>query len=357
VDVNWSDWDCTLEDTLHPERRRTHRSRRTLHQIPTTPRLSTDSPTAGQNASTPVSTPALSTRAWGLNGPAVRLGFRQLKSFRQSFAEQIVIARRSGPFETVEDFQRRCDLPVSAVRQLAEADAFSSIDLTRRQALWQTLPLHDESIPLFANTLPPVPARRENDEVESSQRAAETIPPLPPMPLAQQVMIDYSTAGLSLKRHPVWFAREELGRRKIITAAMLQDQKRYPHGRWVKVAGLVLVRQRPGTASGVVFITLEDETGVANLILWSSIYDRYRLAARHAALLQADGYVQRQGQVIHVLAKRLFDLSGGIDIHINPVPCQVPQFHEAGRRGNSAAALFHHDHPGALANVRRAVPR
>jgi error-prone DNA polymerase len=129
------------------------------------------------------------------------------------------------------------------------------------------------------------------------------------MPPQQEVMTDYATAGLSLKRHPVSFARQELTQRKIITASMLLDETRCPHGRWVKVAGLVLVRQRPGTASGVVFITLEDETGVANLILWSSIYDQYRLPARHATLLQADGYVQREGQVVHVLVKRLFDLS------------------------------------------------
>lgn len=129
------------------------------------------------------------------------------------------------------------------------------------------------------------------------------------MPLPQQVLIDYSTTGLSLKQHPVSFVRHELEKRKIITARMLKDPDRFQHGRWVKVAGMVLVRQRPGTASGVVFITMEDETGTVNLILWANTYDRYRLAARHARLLQADGYVQREGQVIHVLVKRLFDLS------------------------------------------------
>jgi error-prone DNA polymerase len=129
------------------------------------------------------------------------------------------------------------------------------------------------------------------------------------MPLGQEVMTDYSTAGLSLKRHPVAIVREELSKQKLITAAELMDEKRSPHGRWVKVAGLVLIRQRPGTASGVVFVTLEDETGVANLILWPQIYEQYHAASRHATLLQCDGYVQRQGQVVHVLAKRLFDRS------------------------------------------------
>jgi error-prone DNA polymerase len=129
------------------------------------------------------------------------------------------------------------------------------------------------------------------------------------MPLGQEVMTDYSTSGLSLKRHPVSLLREDLSKRKIITAAELADESRSPHGKWVKVAGMVLIRQRPGTASGVVFVTMEDETGVANLILWPQTYDQYRPAARHAGLLQCDGYVQRQGQVVHVLARRLYDLS------------------------------------------------
>ena len=129
---------------------------------------------------------------------------------------------------------------------------------------------------------------------------------LPTMPLGQEVMIDYSTTGLSLKQHPVALVREELQKRKIITS---DELAKVLNGRWVKVAGLVLIRQRPGTASGIVFETIEDETGVVNLIIKPDIYDRYRPAARHAGLLQADGYVQRSGQVIHVMAKRLFDLS------------------------------------------------
>jgi error-prone DNA polymerase len=126
------------------------------------------------------------------------------------------------------------------------------------------------------------------------------------MPLGQEVMIDYSTAGLSLKKHPVALVREELAKQRILTAAQLMNT---PNARWVKVAGLVLVRQRPGTASGIVFETLEDETGIVNLIVKPDIYDHYRSAARHAALLQAEGYVQRNGRVVHVMAKRLDDLS------------------------------------------------
>jgi error-prone DNA polymerase len=126
------------------------------------------------------------------------------------------------------------------------------------------------------------------------------------MPLGQEVMTDYATTGLSLKQHPVALVREELKRRRIVCS---KDLDHVPNGRWVNVAGLVLIRQRPGTASGIVFETLEDETGIVNLIVKPDIYERYRLAARHAGLLQTDGYLQRQGQVVHVIAKRLFDLS------------------------------------------------
>ena len=162
-------------------------------------------------------------------------------------------------------------------------------DCPAAKRLWQVMKLKDDYYPLF-------------DGLDPREPAVE----LPKMPAGQEVMIDYATAGLSLKQHPVSLLREELAKRKIITAAELM---KVAHNRWVKVAGLVLIRQRPGTASGVVFETLEDETGVVNLIVHPKIYDQYRPAARHARLLQADGYVQRQGQIVHVLPKRLFDLS------------------------------------------------
>ncbi len=135
---------------------------------------------------------------------------------------------------------------------------------------------------------------------------ASSHPDLPDMPLGQEVMTDYATSGLSLKAHPVSLVRETLAKQKIITSAQLQATNR---GKWVHVAGLVLIRQRPGTASGIVFVTLEDETGIVNLIVRPDIFERYQPIARHAALMQADGYVERQGQVIHVMAKRLHDRS------------------------------------------------
>jgi error-prone DNA polymerase len=272
VDVNESEWDCTLEEG----------------------KGSRDQGNEGSRGKSP-------KHPWGLNGPALRLGFRQVKGMREDHARQLVAARqRVGRFTSVSQFHQLTRLPAATLRRLAEADAFGSMGLTRRQAMWQALELKDTPQPLFEDDVP-------TSLDPSFPRSLD--PFLPPMPLAQEVMTDYATQSLSLKQHPVWFVREELNRRRITPTAELQDPERSPHGRWVRVAGLVLLRQRPGTASGVVFETIEDETGTANLILWSHVYDRYRPAARHAALLQAEGYVQREGQVVHVLAKRLFDLS------------------------------------------------
>jgi len=256
IDVNFSQWDCTLEDADPADNRR---------------------PTADK-------------KTWGFAGPALRLGFRQIKGMRTSHAARIVEARQShGAFSSIADFHRSTQLPPSAVERLANADAFSSLPRSRREALWHSISLADDSAPLFAD----------------APLAIESPPPLPQMPAEQEVMLDYATAGLSLKRHPVSFLRSHLKRRGIIPASHLPH---HPQG-WVKVAGLVLIRQRPGTAKGIVFVTLEDETGVANLVLRPDIFERYSAAARGARLLEAEGFLERHGKVIHVLAKRLRDLS------------------------------------------------
>jgi error-prone DNA polymerase len=252
-DINLSDWDCLLE---------------------------------GNTNSISFSDKSM----WGKDGPSVRLGFRQIRGLRQAHAQLIMDKRKlHGRFESIDHFQQLTRLPRHAMQRLAEADAFSSLDLTRRQALWQVLALDDQRAPLF-------------DDLQNQTPE----PHLPPMPLGQEVMTDYSTLGLSLKDHPISLVREHLEKLKITRAAEIQN---LPFGRWVSVAGLVLIRQRPGTASGIVFETLEDETGIVNLIVRPNIYDKYRLAARHAALLHAEGYVERQGQVVHVMAWRLHDLS------------------------------------------------
>ena len=154
--------------------------------------------------------------------------------------------------------------------------------------------LTNEQLPLFADAA---------DEIHAAGVG------LPAMPLGQEVMADYATTSLSLKQHPVGLVRDELKRRGVSTAAQLAERR----NGWIKVAGVVLIRQRPGTASGIVFLTLEDETGSANLIIKPAIYDQYRAAARHAQLLQADGYVERQGQVVHVMALKMYDLTSLLD--------------------------------------------
>ncbi len=252
ADVNHSQWDCTLEektDTKNPH-------------------------------------------------PPLRLGLRIIKHFKSLHAQRITEARRAGPFTSIPHFHRATALPVSALRLLAEADTFTSLNLTRRQALWEVLSLSDESAPLF-DLLP-------NSALSTQHSALPDNSALPTMPEGQEIMTDYSTVGLSLKNHPLALLRNYFTQKKIIPATQLRKMK---HGDWVSVAGLVLVRQRPGTASGIVFETLEDETGIANLILRPDIYDRYRPAARHAALLQAEGILECQGEVIHIMAKRLTDLS------------------------------------------------
>ncbi|HTL27982.1 MAG TPA: error-prone DNA polymerase, partial [Tepidisphaeraceae bacterium] len=235
--------------------------------------------------------PDAKPETWGLNGPAVRLGFRVIKGFREEYTKRIVECRNQfGAFTSIEQFQRATGLPVKAIQRLAEADAFSSIPRSRRESVWESLVLKDEQMPLF----------------DERHIAAEEPVTLPKMPLGQEVMTDYSTIGLSLKKHPVALIREELKANNIITSAELMQRE---HGKWAKVAGLVLIRQRPGTASGIVFVTLEDETGIVNLIVRPDIYEKYRLAARHAGLLQAEGYVERKDKVIHIMVKRMFDLS------------------------------------------------
>jgi error-prone DNA polymerase len=341
VDVNESQWDCTLEGcTLEGSL-----SEAILAAGPKGRALPlAHSPmTLEQQDAGSAPQPGLSDRLHGrsavrnLRDPALRLGFRQIKGFREAYAKAIVAARgRISRFTSIHQFQQLARLPVSAIRLLAQADAFGSLGLTRRQAMWQATTLKNEEFPLFENrdgsgiSPPenPEPSRfcaadgsnsvpLFNDQRSSSvplcepERSSfplsdEPAVQLPAMPLGQEVAIDYAATGLSLKRHPVDLVREQLSRRGILCARQMLQKA---HGQWVKVAGLVLVRQRPGTASGVVFVTIEDESGVVNLILHPTIYERFRPAARHARLLQADGYVQRDGQVVHVLAKRLFDVS------------------------------------------------
>jgi error-prone DNA polymerase len=240
VDVNCSDWDCTLEDG------------------------------------------------------ALRLGLRQIDGLQREAADRLVVRR---PYRTVEELRSRGHVPVHAIQRLAAADAFRSMGLDRRAALWDSRALRQTpDLPLFAHA----DARDEGLEAEPAQ--------LPAMPLAEHVVNDYQTIRLSLKAHPMSFLREHYAAQKFITADLLSSIK---DGKSLSIAGLVLIRQRPGSAKGVVFITIEDVTGVANLVVWPDVFGKQRKIVMGARLMAVHGIVQRDpdSDVIHVVARRLEDHS------------------------------------------------
>ncbi len=225
---------------------------------------------------------------WGIDGPAVRLGMRLVKGISQAKVEGIQRARRDRPFTSVADLAHRSGMSRATLARLAAADAMRSLGLDRRQALWQVLALGVDP-PMFVGQEPDEPTAR-----------------LPKASLADVVLADYDTMGLSLNAHPISLIRRDLTRLRVQTAQVLKHARK---GQWMRVGGLVLVRQRPSTAAGIVFCTLEDETGVANLIIRPSIYERFRRTARGAVALLAEGRVERQGEVVHLQTARLEDLS------------------------------------------------
>jgi error-prone DNA polymerase len=236
IDVNHSDWDCTLEDN------------------------------------------------------ALRLGLRQIDGLQHEAGDRLV-ARR--PYRTVEDLRSRGAVPVHAIQRLAAADAFRSMGLDRRAALWDSRALKQApDLPLFIHA----EERDEGLEIEPAM--------LPVMPLAEHVVNDYQTIRLSLKAHPMHFLREHYAGKKFVTADQLKNIR---DGKRLAIAGLVLIRQRPGSAKGVVFITLEDETGVANLVIWPDVFEKQRKIVMGARLMAVDGVVQSEEGVIHVVARRLDD--------------------------------------------------
>jgi DNA polymerase III alpha subunit len=205
---------------------------------------------------------------------AVRLGLRQIKGFREADAQLLMQARRDG-YTSVRDLWLRSGISRAGMERLAEADAFRSIGLDRRAALWEVRALDPlsaaERLPLFA-------AAGDSTDLQEEPQMA-----LPVMPLGEHVVSDYRSISLSLKAHPVTFLREKLSAQGIVATEKLAEMQ---SGRRVSVAGLVLVRQRPGTASGVIFATLEDETGVANIIVWPKIFERFRPIVLGARLLR-----------------------------------------------------------------------
>jgi error-prone DNA polymerase len=241
--------------------------------------------------------------------PALRLGMRQVQGLGQPAAERIHAAtQKFGPFQDVAGLWHAAGGSVTALRRLADADAFGSMGLSRQQALWQITRLKDETAPLFATGDAASHDVTEANTVVSDNEAAASDELLPRVSSWQAVLQDYETTGLSLKQHPLAFLRHWLTQQGVTEAAALGDATRWPHGKPVVVGGLVLLRQRPGTASGVVFMSMEDETGMVNLIVRPTVYDRYKAIARNSTLMLAQGRVERRGEVVHVNVQALHGL-------------------------------------------------
>jgi error-prone DNA polymerase len=223
---------------------------------------------------------------------AVRLGFRNIDGFHEKWEANILEARSHKSFVSLEEFAQRARLPKKALLILADADCFRSIGLDRRAALWSARRLpNDKTLPLFA-------------ALNEDEHPREEIKPLPAMPLPEHVVADYQTAGLSLKGHPMEFLRKLFAQEKAFSCFDAVNAK---DGAYLRCAGAVLVRQRPGTARGVVFMTIEDETGIANIVIWSKTFERYRKEVMGARLVLVEGRVQRAEGVTHIVAERFED--------------------------------------------------
>ncbi len=223
---------------------------------------------------------------------AIRLGFRQVDGFRQEWAEKLVAARGSG-FTHVEQLAQRAGLPSRALRLLADADAFSSIELNRREALWEARRTPQGVLPLFAHA-------------EAAELGEEPEAALPAMPLPEEIVTDYQVTRLSLKGHPMQFLRPIFSQEGVLSCA---EEGQAPNGKIRRVAGVVLIRQRPGKGNAL-FITLEDETGITNVLLWARDFERYRRQVMAARLMEVEGEIQRSKEgVMHLIARRVFDRS------------------------------------------------
>jgi error-prone DNA polymerase len=244
----------------------------------------------------------------------------------RAHAERIVERRGERAYRSIDDFARRSGLNRATIMRLAKAGVFGSLGSNRRTSLWDALAQDQTPLPLFdaaesaAETMPQAAGLNNTDNRQlATDNSATTGNYLPAMTPAEEVLADYRTTGLSLLAHPLQFLRGELEKLRVIPASGL---KTWPNGKWVRVAGLVLVRQRPSTAKGITFVTLEDETATANLIIRPDVWKRHRAAALGATVLIAAGPLQRQGENIHVLVAKLEDFS----VHLDGMQSQSREF-------------------------------
>lgn len=230
---------------------------------------------------------------------AVRLGLRMVRGLSNVDGAAIVAARAETPFASVDDLWRRAGVPAASLVNIAEADGFqAAMGFARREALWAIKALRDEPLPLFAAA-----SAREQELVPEVDEPAVG---LKPMTAGREVVEDYGHVGLTLRDHPLSFLRQDLTRDRYVTCAEAMGAK---DARFLRTAGVVLVRQMPGSAKGVMFITVEDETGVTNLVVWPKLYEKSRRTILAASMLGIEGRIQREGEVVHLIAYKLFDLS------------------------------------------------
>ncbi len=273
VDVTVSEWECTLESPAEAG--------------PTESTLESPDEARISRAGTALVGPASAGQdRWP--APALRLGLRLVAGLSEAGAQRLVEARQEAPFASVADLAHRARLDRRDLARLAEAGALAALAGHRHDAAWDVA-----GVP----RLPPLIAGSTFDETD---------PGLPAPTEGQDIVADYRTLSLTLRRHPLALLRGKLSRRRLVTAAEIAQA---PQGRIVRTAGIVIGRQRPDTSSGVVFVTLEDETGATNVIVWRDVGDRQRRELLGARLLAVFGKVEREGPVVHVLAGRLADLS------------------------------------------------
>ena len=311
VDVNYSDWDSTIEvcSVAHPSpsAQGDLRLHSRLCGAPHDQRSGADAPSGTRDISIEQKKAAALSAIHRGSGESreagdqtkesieqilpIRLGFRQVNGLREDEMRALIAARGDG-YESVEDIRRRAGISRRAVELLAAADAFGSIAKNRREALWDVRgEAADKTLPLFA-------------AADAREQGGEARVNLPEMPASEHVVQDYQTTRLSLKAHPMSFLRERYGKERILSTAAAVARG---DGRRVDVAGIVLVRQRPGSASGVVFMTIEDETGTANVVVWPKIVKRDRAVVMGARIVQVKGYIQTADNVTHVVARELID--------------------------------------------------